>query len=953
MTTPVWFTGFEYGLSAPSANGAGLIDAIVGTCTIRDNEGGVYIAHTGTYYLRCAATAGAMAYISRNITAGQTFVGRFYIYFNTAFPATDRIIFSITTVGHKIQITYDQSINSLALGIDGAVTTPALSTLALQTWYCIDIKAVTSANPWLTDWQIDSVAQTQNSYAHAAENMSVVDYGLRTVGSYSLYYDDIVHSLTAADYPIGVGGTYGLRPDSDGVHNNAANTLENSAGTDIDGTPAWNLLDEDPWTSSIASDYVKQSTIGAANYCEINFADVTAQPTYIGVEGLLEYGASGTAANTGGCIIRDGAGTETAIWGKAGALSDYSETTAFYKHAIIPAPGGTWDKTEIDALKCRFGFSDDVTDVPRWVAIMLEVAFLYPDNSILMTNAAEMIEWEDSTEHDIRMTNAAEMIEQHETIDAIRMTNAAIMIEWRPGAIGASASHAHTADVPALTYIPPLADFGLVPEGPPVGLSTSTSMFVQFEPGGPVYYLGLCTALEEIPNPRTSFSPIAQRVGSGDYIIASERPDSPPDMIEMTISRLHSKTASWLDKFGCRFTLFTLQRCWGLEGVFSNWEVGQSVSNCKIVNDPVENVSQREKSDEILHNYDIIGYFPRRDYYGMVTSLKTHSDTANANAISSDRGEKCGCGNHYDSCQTLFVGFDAEAAGVTAHVLYSTDRGVTWTQCADDPFAVGLNITALKAFWLDAKTLRIVAFRNGSGTEYLECCYSDDYGVSWVSVFVGNDHGEGVISPNAFCAYDHLNLWIGTDSGRIYFSNDAGETWEEQDDARTESTGKDIYGIDFLSSDFGVAVGETELVMVTRDGGITWDDFVFVGATTFYDVQVFTTKRWLLACSNGNTYMTYNGGASWTALRNWTLSTYGNVKSLYFVDELTGFMVAQEAGGTGHLLRSIDGGYSWTVLGKITSSAGLNEVIGCGYNEVFAVGDGAAILEGNGFSTLM
>jgi len=282
MTTPVWFTGFEYGLAAPSANGVGLIDAIVGGCTIT-SDSSFGIPNSGTYFLKCTATAGALAYISRNITAGQTFVGRFYFKF-LALPAADRIIFSITTVGHKIQITYDQSINSLALGIDGAVTTPALSTMAIETWYCIDIKAVTSANPWLTDWQIDSIAQTQNSYAHAAENMSVVDYGLRTLGANSAYYDDLIHSLTAADYPIGVGGTYGLRPDSDGVHNNAANVMENSAGTDIDGTPAWSLLNRAPWSSTI-SNYVRQNAIGAANYCEINFADVNPQPTYIGVEG--------------------------------------------------------------------------------------------------------------------------------------------------------------------------------------------------------------------------------------------------------------------------------------------------------------------------------------------------------------------------------------------------------------------------------------------------------------------------------------------------------------------------------------------------------------------------------------------------------------------------------------------------------------------------------------------
>lgn len=951
MATPVWFTGFEYGLATPSVNGTGLIDAITGTCTIRDDVG---IPHSGTYALRTVATAGVLAYISRNMTAGQTFVGRFYIYL-PALPASDRIIYSITTVGHKIQILYDVTQVSFSIGIDGATTQLGTVTVGIDTWYCIDIKANTSANPWLVDWQIDSVAQAQLSSAHAAENMSVIDYGLRTVGVLTVWYDDPIHSLTAADYPIGPGGTYGLRPDSDGVHNNAANTMENSAGTDIDGTPAWSLLDEDPWTSSIASDYVKQSTIGAARYCEINFADVTAQPTYIGVEGLLEYGASGANADTGGCIIRDGAGTETAVWGKSGALQDYSETTAFYKHAIIPAPGGTWDKSEIDALKCRFGFSDDVTDVPRWVAIMLEVAFSLPASSILMTNAAEEIEWIEETP-EVRMTNAAEEIEWTETIPYVRLTNAAIMVEWRIGAIGNSASHTHLADEPVLVYHAPPST-ALLPEGAPVVLSTSTSMFVQFEPGGPVYYLGACTFLDEMPNPRTGFSSISHRIGPaiGDYIFAGERLN-PPGMISMTIGRLHSKTASWLDKVGCRFTLFTLQRCWGLEGTFSNWVVGQSVSNCKIINDEVENVSQRDSADEMLRNYEILGYFPRRDYYEMVTSQKTTTEVNDANCITAiDASCGGGCVRDGETCQTIFVGCDA-AGGASANVLRSLDKGKTWSVCATDPFGINLNVVALKSFWVDADTLRLLSFRGTLAGSPLQCGYSDDLGATWTLVNVGSLVAEGVVSPNALKIYDRYNIRVGTDSGRVYASNDDGLTWSEQATALVASGGGAIYAIDFISYDFGVAVGENGLRMYTKDGGETWTALA-VGANIYWDVEVFTRKRFLIGSSNGYTYMTYDGGITWTTLRNWSLATYGAVKSLDFVDVMTGFMGCLDTGGIGYLFRSIDGGYSWNLLEKITAGSGLNEVLSCSINEVFGVGDdfggSAMILEGNGFSTLI
>ena len=424
MTTPTWITGFEYGLATPVADGTGLIDAIVGVCTIRNDA----VTLRGTYSLRTVAAATVLAYISRNMTAGTTFVGRFYIYL-PALPASDRIIFSITTVGHKIQILYDVSQVSFSIGIDGATTQLGTVTVAINTWYCIDIKAVTSANPWLIDWQIDSVAQTQLTSAHAAENMSVIDYGLRTVGALTAWYDDIVHSVTAADYPIGPGGTYGLGPNADGVHNNAANIMEDSAGNDIGALyPAWNKLDENPWITTANADYVRQTAIGAANYCEIQFADLLDNMRdIIGVDSLLQYASATATANTGGCIIRDGA-TQTTLWGVVGTLADYSETTAFYKHVIVTAAAPPHTLATVNALRCRFGYSDDADPDPYWLAIMLEVGYRFPASSMLMTNSAIMIE-EAETTAQMRITNASIQIEQKETTPQIRITNAAIMLE--------------------------------------------------------------------------------------------------------------------------------------------------------------------------------------------------------------------------------------------------------------------------------------------------------------------------------------------------------------------------------------------------------------------------------------------------------------------------------------------------------------------------------------------
>jgi hypothetical protein len=423
MATPTWITGFEYGLSSPVTTGAGLIDAITGNCTIVTTT-----PHTGSYHLKCTATASVLAYISRNMSAGKTFVGRFYIQLATL-PTTDRIVYSITTAGHKIQILWDYSQTSFSIGVDGATTQLGSVTVAAGVWYCIDVKAVTSANPWLVDWQIDGSAQTQLSYAHAAEDMSVLDYGIRTTGAWTIYIDDIVHSVTSGDYPIGAGGTVGLRPNADGAHNNGANILEDSAGNDIDGATyfAYNKLNENPWVTSASVGRVQQTNTGSTNYCEVNFDDLPeAIQTIIGVDGVLQYAASGTTADTGGCIIMDGA-TISVVWGSALARADYSESSSYYKHKIV-TPAAGWSVAVVNGLVSRFGYSDNVTTKPYWLAIILEVGYSFPVASALLTNVAIQIE-EQLTTPQAQVTNVAINIEENLTTPQARISAVAIMIE--------------------------------------------------------------------------------------------------------------------------------------------------------------------------------------------------------------------------------------------------------------------------------------------------------------------------------------------------------------------------------------------------------------------------------------------------------------------------------------------------------------------------------------------
>lgn len=471
--------------------------------------------------------------------------------------------------------------------------------------------------------------------------------------------------------------------------------------------------------------------------------------------------------------------------------------------------------------------------------------------------------------------------------------------------------------------------------------SIATSLFIQFELGKETYYLGKCTGLEEIPNPRASVDPIICRDGVGGFAIIAEKP-GPPEMIEFAIERLHARTASWLDKTNCPFTVYALQRCEGSEGIFENWITGQSVQNARILNDPITNVSQRDAADEMMHSYELSGRPPRADFYEMLTSARsTAAAVADATSITSCDEIICsgGCGPmNFNPCTNIFVGLETVAAAAP-NMQHSHDNGNAWTSAAG-PFEANTSFAALGCYKLDADTLRVLAFRGTLAATANKMGYSDDMGTTWSALItVDATVASAIISPNALFVWSGTSIWVGTDSGNIFFSDDGGATWTAQASALVAGGGADIYGIDFLTESFGVAVGAAGAVIYTSDGGVNWTTAAVPVAATLNDVEVFSRTHWLIAAANGNTYVTFDGGATYTTMTNFPGAGAGTCKSLSFADGQSGFMIHQTAGGVGRIMRTINGGYSWMLVGPNYPAAGLNEVIACGINTAFACGD--------------
>lgn len=349
-----WLTGMEHGVV--STSGGGLFEYGVGASAVSSP------ARTGSYALRLTAT-GSGAYVGKSVS-GSTLVMRFAIRFNSLPSANvNSLASSYVTAGTNLMLGYRASDQRLTLtyGAIGANSAASGSPIAANTWYVIDMRAQVGSNPRTGDWRIDGVAQPSVSSAETAASNTLVGLGSNATETFTAYYDDILASTTAADYPIGGGLVRALRPDSVGTHDFATN-FRHEDGTAIDGT-SWNRLTETPMDSSAAS--VQQRTASGSSSLAFNFAD-PADTCIRAVSAVLAYHSSGNGGNNGKTSIFDGSVERNVFSGDMGG------TTLGYKSTVIPPDGTGWTKTELSGLVGRVGYATDVNPIPMWDALMLE-----------------------------------------------------------------------------------------------------------------------------------------------------------------------------------------------------------------------------------------------------------------------------------------------------------------------------------------------------------------------------------------------------------------------------------------------------------------------------------------------------------------------------------------------------------------------------------------------------
>lgn len=285
----------------------------------------------------------------------------------------------------------------------------------------------------------------------------------------------------------------------------------------------------------------------------------------------------------------------------------------------------------------------------------------------------------------------------------------------------------------------------------------------------------------------------------------------------------------------------------------------------------------------------------------------------------------CGsCGIPSNGCDKIFAvqALPTGSPSGPPQLLYSADGGATWGvsligslnvgEAALAVGCVGSNIVVVSSASTSIHVASLVNLLAGTGT--------------WTEINTGFVNG-----PRAIDSQGPANVWIVGVGGYIYFSSnvESGVTVQSAGGATTQ----DLNAVDSFDTLNVVAVGASNAVVRTSDGGATWS--LIVGPSVgvvLNSVVMHTAEEWFVGTAGGKLFYTRNGGATWTEV-GFSGSGAGAVKDIVFSSPSVGYMVHNTAAGLGRIFRSIDGGHSWYLAPESRAAqptnTGLNSIAAC------------------------
>lgn len=289
----------------------------------------------------------------------------------------------------------------------------------------------------------------------------------------------------------------------------------------------------------------------------------------------------------------------------------------------------------------------------------------------------------------------------------------------------------------------------------------------------------------------------------------------------------------------------------------------------------------------------------------------------------------CGlCGLPSDGCQVIFAVAKSTGAspGLATEVIFSDDGGLTW----DDATVSSFTATQDPSGLLCIGNNLVVVSETDASLHYAninDILEHADAAV-WTEVSTGF---AATGQPRKLYSANPSSSWLVGLNGYIYHTSDPTNGVEIQDaGVATIQQLNAIHGIDDQNV---IAVGNNNAVVVTGNGGETWDSKVGpqVGVN-LNAVFMVDSLRWFVGTASGRLYYTENAGDTWVQKR-FPGDNAGIVRDVVFVTQSVGYMAHDTAAPAGRILRTIDGGFSWYVApegtGVIPTNLRVNALATC------------------------
>ncbi|PKL88687.1 MAG: hypothetical protein CVV23_09150 [Ignavibacteriae bacterium HGW-Ignavibacteriae-2] len=199
-------------------------------------------------------------------------------------------------------------------------------------------------------------------------------------------------------------------------------------------------------------------------------------------------------------------------------------------------------------------------------------------------------------------------------------------------------------------------------------------------------------------------------------------------------------------------------------------------------------------------------------------------------------------------------------------------------------------------------------------------------GLSWSAI----NHTMGDLDFYSVGAASEQVVYVGASSGKLFKTADGGTTWTELNSGVT----KTIYTIDVVSpNNIYAATASGGGLIQSKNEGATWTNVTPAGLTKTVKTIDFidAANGWVAEDTNYKIFATKDSGKTWTSV---ALTDKYSITKILFVDNQTGFLV----NAAGNVLKSIDGGATWSNPINLTINDFYDLTYVKGTNVLYAVG---------------